>query len=103
MSPTLTFLLITSLLFNFLNGLHDSSNIVATPIASHAMTPRKVLWLAAAANFAGPFLFGVAVAETIGTGITDPVNVTMPVIIAALLSAVVWNVITWWLGIPSSS
>ena len=103
MNPTLIFLLVTSLLFNFLNGLHDSSNIVATPIASHALTPRKVLWLAALANFAGPFLFGVAVAETIGTGITDPVNMTMPVIIAALLSAVIWNVLTWWLGIPSSS
>lgn len=103
MSPTLTFLLVTSLLFNFLNGLHDSSNIVATPIASHAMTPRKVLWLAALSNFVGPFLFGVAVAETIGTGITDPSHITMPVIIAALLSAVIWNLITWWLGIPSSS
>jgi len=103
MSPTLTFLLITSLLFNFLSGQRDSSNIVAMPIASHAMTPRKVLWLAAAANFAGPFLFGVAVAETIGTGITDPANVTMPVIISALLSAVIWNLATWWLGIPSSS
>ncbi len=103
MTPTFTFLLITALLFNFFNGLHDSSNIVATPIASHSMSPRKVLGLAAVANFAGPFLFGVAVAQTIGTGLTDPSNVTMPVIIAALLSAVVWNVITWWLGIPSSS
>jgi PiT family inorganic phosphate transporter len=62
-----------------------------------------MLWTAAAAHFIGPFLFGVAVAETIGTGITDPDNVTMPVIIAAVQAAVIWNIITWYFGIPSSS
>lgn len=103
MSPALIVLLATALLFDFLNGFHDSSNIVATPIASRAMSPRSILWLAAAAHFIGPFLFGVAVAETIGKGLTEPVNVTMPVVIAAMASAVVWNVATWWLGIPASS
>lgn len=103
MSPVFIVLLISALIFDFLNGFHDSSNIVATPIASRAMSPRRVLWLAAAAHFAGPFLFGVAVAETIGTGLTDPIHVTMPVVIAAMQSAVIWNAITWWLGIPSSS
>lgn len=96
-------LLITALIFDFLNGFHDSANIVATPIASRAMSPRKVLWLAAAAHFVGPFLFGVAVAETIGKGLTDPIHVTMPVVIAAMMSAVVWNIVTWYLGIPASS
>ncbi len=103
MSATFIFLLITALFFDFLNGFHDSSNIVATPIASRALPPRLILWLTALAEFAGPFLFGVAVAETIGTGLTDPANVTMPVIIAAMLSAVIWNLMTWWMGIPSSS
>ena len=103
MSPSFIVLLICALLFDFLNGFHDSSNIVATPIASRAMSPRHILWLAAVAHFVGPFLFGVAVAETIGKGLTDPVNVTMPVVIAAMLSAVVWNIVTWWLGIPASS
>lgn len=103
MSPALIILLITALLFDFLNGFHDSSNIVATPIASRALSPRKILWLAAAAEFASPFIFGVAVAETIGIGLTDPQHVTMPVVIAAMLAAVIWNIITWWLGIPSSS
>jgi PiT family inorganic phosphate transporter len=103
MSPVFFVLLATALLFDFLNGFHDSSNIVATPIASRAMSPRGVLLLAAAAHFAGPFLFGVAVAETIGSGLVDPTHVTMPVVIAAMLSAVVWNIVTWWLGIPSSS
>lgn len=103
MSPAFVILLLSALLFDFLNGFHDSSNIVATPIASRALSPRKILWLTAAAEFAGPFIFGVAVAETIGTGLTDPNNVTMPVIIAAMLAAVIWNIMTWWLGIPSSS
>ncbi len=103
MSIAFILLLGTSLVFDFLNGFHDSSNIVATPIASRALSPRKILLLAATAHFAGPFLFGVAVAETIGTGLTDPANVTMPVIVAAMMSAVIWNIITWWLGIPSSS
>jgi PiT family inorganic phosphate transporter len=103
MSFSFILLLITALIFDFLNGFHDSANIVATPIASRAMAPRKVLWLAAIAHFVGPFLFGVAVAETIGKGLTNPVNVTMPVVIAAMLAAVVWNVVTWYLGIPASS
>jgi inorganic phosphate transporter, PiT family len=103
MSFSFFLLLITALIFDFLNGFHDSANIVATPIASRAMAPRRVLWLAAVAHFVGPFLFGVAVAETIGRGLIDPVHVTMPVVIAAMLAAVVWNVVTWYLGIPASS
>jgi PiT family inorganic phosphate transporter len=103
MSITFIVLLVTAVSFDFLNGFHDSSNIVATPIASRAMRPRLVLWLAALMEFLGPFLFGVAVAETIATGLTDPANITMQVVIAAMLSAVAWNIITWWVGIPSSS
>jgi PiT family inorganic phosphate transporter len=103
MSPAFIILLISSLIFDFLNGFHDSSNIVATPIASRAVSPRVMLWTAAVAHFAGPFLFGVAVAETIGTGITDPDNVTMPVVIAAVQASVIWNIVTWYFGIPSSS
>lgn len=102
-SQSFYFLLGIALLFDFLNGFHDSSNIVATPIASRAMPPRRVLGLAAIAHFLGPFMFGAAVAETIGTGLTDPHTITMPIIIAAMISAVMWNLITWWLGIPASS
>lgn len=102
-TPVFILLLACALVFDFLNGFHDSSNIVATVIASRAMRPRVVLWTTAAAHFLGPFLFGVAVAETIGEGLVDPAYVTMPVIIAALLASIMWNIITWWLGIPSSS
>jgi PiT family inorganic phosphate transporter len=92
-----------ALIFDFLNGVHDSSNIVATMIASRAMGPRRALAIAALAEFAGPFLFGVAVAETIGSGIVDEDAVTVPVLIAAVGAAIVWNLLTWFLGIPSSA
>lgn len=103
MSTTLAVLIISALIFDFLNGFHDSSNIVATVIASRAMTPRRALWTTAAAEFAGPFLFGVAVAKTIGEGLVNPAHMTMPVVIAAVIAAIAWNLITWFLGIPSSS
>lgn len=103
MSILLIILIILAIVFNFLNGFHDSSNIVATIISSRAMSPRMALTMTAVAEFCGPFLFGVAVAKTIGEGIVSPGAVSMEAIIAALFSAVLWNVITWLLGIPSSS
>ena len=96
-------LLALALFFDFLNGLHDSSNIVATVIASRAMHPRAALILAALAEVAGPFLFGVAVATTVGDELFAAAALTESVVIAALVSAVVWNLVTWYLGIPSSS
>lgn len=92
-----------ALFFDFLNGLHDSSNVVATIISSRASGPRKALLLAAVAEFCGPFIFGVAVAETIGHDIVDPSSITVTVIFIALLSAIIWNLLTWFFGLPSSS
>lgn len=92
-----------ALLFDFLNGFHDSANVVATMISSRAMTPRAALLIAATANFAGPFIFGVAVAKTVGKEVASPENVTIAVVLAALASACIWNIITWYFGIPSSS
>jgi len=103
----MSFLLIAivaiALLFDFLNGLHDSSNIVATMISSRALSPQKALGMTAMAEFAGPFLFGVAVATTIGSEVVDPVAVSSTVIMAALIGAIVWNLITWYFGWPSST
>lgn len=92
-----------ALVFDFLNGLHDSSNLVATVISSRALRPRVALVLAASAVFVGPFLFGVAVATTIGSSLLVAQAITQTVVMAALISAVIWNLVTWYLGIPSSS
>ncbi len=99
----IVFLIGIALLFDFLNGFHDSSNIVATMISSRAMGPRKALAISTVAHFCGPLLFGVAVATTIGHEVIEPRAVTLTVIFAALLSAIVWNLITWFFGLPSSS
>jgi PiT family inorganic phosphate transporter len=92
-----------AMVFDFLNGMHDSSNIVATMISSRAMAPRAALGMTAVAEFVGPFLFGVAVATTIGSEVVDPAAISSAVIIAALSGAIVWNLITWYFGWPSST
>jgi PiT family inorganic phosphate transporter len=96
-------LIVLAVIFDFLNGFHDSSNIVATMISSRAFRPRVALGVTALAEFTGPFIFGVAVAKTIGHDIVEPGTITVAVIMAALLSAILWNLLTWYLGIPSSS
>jgi len=99
----LPILIASALIFDFLNGFHDSSNLVATMIASRSVSPRRALALSAAAEFSGPFLFGVAVAATVGKGLLDPVAVSLPVVIAAVWAAIGWNLVTWYFGLPSSS
>ena len=96
-------MIVIALIFDFLNGFHDSSNIVATMISSRAFRPRVALGVTAIAEFSGPFIFGVAVAKTIGNDIVEPGTITIAVILTALLSATLWNILTWYLGIPSSS
>ena len=92
-----------ALLFDFLNGVHDSSNIVATMISSRAFRPRAALMMTAVAEFLGPFLFGVAVARTIGDEVAQSSALTLHVLTACLISAILWNLLTWFLGLPSSS
>ncbi|MBK7505595.1 MAG: inorganic phosphate transporter [Bacteroidetes bacterium] len=105
MTPTLLliFLIVISLIFDFLNGFHDSANVVATMISSRAMSGNAALALAAVSNLIGPFLFGVAVANTIGHEVAAPESITIYVVLATLLSASIWNLITWYFGIPASS
>jgi len=103
MPPELIVVILLALVFDFLNGVHDSSNIVATMIASRAFSPRSALALTAVANFLGPFLFGVAVATTIGDEVAQSSALNIDVIIACLIGAIFWNILTWFLGIPSSS
>ncbi|MBE9478983.1 MAG: inorganic phosphate transporter, partial [Chloroflexi bacterium] len=103
MSTMLIVFITLAVVFDFINGFHDSSNIVATVIFSRALPPRVALFLAAISHFIAPFLFGVAVATTIGDELLDVSALTMNVIMAAVVSAIIWNLITWYFGIPSSS
>ena len=96
-------LIVLALVFCFLNGFHDSANIVATQIASRALSGRQALTITAIAVFIGPFLFGVAVATTIGNDVVSGHAISLSVVIAALIAAITWSLLTWWLGLPSSS
>jgi PiT family inorganic phosphate transporter len=89
--------------FAFVNGFHDAANVVATMISTRALEPETAILLAAAAELAGPLLLGTAVARTIGEGIVNPQQITAAVLMAALVSAIAWNLLTWWWGLPSSS
>jgi PiT family inorganic phosphate transporter len=99
----LAVLLASAMIFDFLNGFHDSSNVVATVISSRALRPRVALSMAAIAEFVAPFLFGVAVATTIGKDVIDPSVISPTVVLAAVIASIIWNLVTWWFGIPSSS
>jgi PiT family inorganic phosphate transporter len=92
----------TALFFDFTNGFHDTANAVATSVSTRALTPRQAVTVAALANLAGAFVT-TAVAKTVGQGIIDTGLATNQTILAALLGAITWNLITWWLGLPSSS
>ncbi len=103
MTPIIITVIGLALVFDFLNGIHDSSNVVATMISSRALSPRVALAMTAIANFIGPFIFGVAVADTIGHEVVAADAINNIVLLAALISAIVWNLLTWYLGFPSSS
>jgi len=103
MSQELLIVIGLALIFDFLNGMRDASNIVATMISSRAFSPRVALGITAVAEFLGPFLFGVVVAKTIGDDIVQSSVLTLGVVASALIGAIVWNLITWYFGIPGSS
>ena len=103
MTPLIIAVIALALIFDFLNGVHDSSNVVATMISSRAIPPKAALAMTALANFVGPFIFGVAVANTIGHEIVAAESINTLVLLAALASAIIWNLLTWYLGFPSSS
>jgi inorganic phosphate transporter, PiT family len=92
----------TGVVFDFTNGFHDTANAMATTIATRALRPRVAVGLAAVMNFVGAFL-SVAVAATIAEGIVQQTTITVPIIFAGLVGAILWNVMTWYVGIPSSS
>lgn len=96
-------LIAVALIFDFLNGLHDAANSIATIVSTRVLSPRYAVGWAAFFNFIAFAVFGLHVANTIGTGIVAPSIISDQVIFAALMGAIIWNVITWLAGIPSSS
>ena len=94
--------LLAALAFEYINGFHDTANAIATVVSTKVLTPRQAILLATGANLIGAFM-GEAVAKTIGQGQVDKGVVTMGTILAALLGAIIWNLLTWWFGLPSSS
>jgi PiT family inorganic phosphate transporter len=99
---TLVAVVVVALFFDFTNGFHDTANSIATTVSTRALSPRLAVGLAAILNFAGAFV-SIKVAATIAKGIVDPSVITLDVVLAGLVGAITWNLITWYLGLPSSS
>ena len=98
----LVVVVVLAVTFDYINGFHDTANAIATSVATRALHPRHAILMATAFNFIGAFA-GTAVAKTIGAGLVDETTSTQAVVAAALVGAITWNLITWWLALPSSS
>ncbi len=98
----LLFVVVLAVLFDYINGFHDTANAIATSVATRALRPQVAVLMAAAFNFIGAFA-GTAVATTIGAGLVDEQTTTQAIVAAALIGAIAWNLITWWYSLPSSS
>src|SRR3989344_3496267 len=92
-----------ALIFDFMNGFHDAANSIATIVSTRVLKPHWAVIWAAFFNFVAFLFFGLHVANTIGTGLVNPAIITTNMILAALIGAVIWNIITWYYGLPSSS
>jgi PiT family inorganic phosphate transporter len=96
-------LVIIALIFDYINGFHDAANSIATVVSTRVLSPGQAVVWAAFFNFAAAFVFGTAVAQTVGRGTVDIDIVTLPVIFAGLMGAILWNLLTWWFALPTSS
>ena len=96
-------LIVVALVFDYINGFHDAANSIATVVSTRVLTPGKAVVWAAFFNFVAAFTFGTAVAKTVGSGLVDISIVTFAVIFAGLVGAIVWDLITWYYGLPTSS
>jgi PiT family inorganic phosphate transporter len=97
------FIIAIALVFDFINGMHDSANSIATVVSTRVLSPFQAVFWAAFFNFVAAFSFGTAVAKTMGQGLIDVSVVNSDVVLGGLLGAIVWNILTWYFGIPSSS
>ncbi|MBI5527890.1 MAG: inorganic phosphate transporter [Deltaproteobacteria bacterium] len=96
-------MILVALVFDFINGFHDAANSIATVVSTRVLSPQLAVLWAAFFNFVAAFMFETRVASTIGKGVVDPGAITLAVVTAGLLGAIVWDLITWWLGLPTSS
>ncbi|MFZ4441295.1 MAG: inorganic phosphate transporter [Syntrophales bacterium] len=96
-------LVLLALVFDFINGFHDAANSIATVVSTRVLKPQHAVLWAAFFNFIAAFFFDTRVASTIGKGVVNPMSITLAVVAAGLVGAITWNLITWWLGLPSSS
>src|SRR3954453_12927157 len=103
LTTLIIFFVFLPLVFDFLNGFHDAANSIATIVSTRVLTPSQAVVWAAFFNFVAAFLFGTTVAATIGKGLIDPKVVDVYVVFGGLLGAIVWNIITWLLALPTSS
>jgi inorganic phosphate transporter, PiT family len=94
---------IAALAFDYINGFHDTANAIATVVSTRVLSPRDAILMATVLNFAGAYWSGGKVAKTVSSGLVDPTGITQTVVLAAIMGAIVWNLITWYYGIPSSS
>src|SRR6476620_8762688 len=97
------FIIIIALVFDYTNGMHDAANSIATVVSTRVVSPGVAVAWAAFFNFVAAFAVGTAVAKTISKGLIDPSIVAHDVLVAALCGAIVWNLVTWFLGLPRSS
>jgi inorganic phosphate transporter, PiT family len=103
MEPLIVVTFVAALGFDYVNGFHDAANSIATVVTTRVLSPRLAVAWAAFFNFVAVFVLGTGVAMTVGKGVVNPESITVPVIFSALVGAIIWNVLTWWYGLPSSS
>jgi PiT family inorganic phosphate transporter len=102
-APVIVLIILVALVFDFLNGFHDAANSIATVVSTRVLSPQKAVVWAAFFNFVAAFVLGTHVAKTLGSGMIDLSVVTQDVVLAGLVGAIAWNLITWYYGIPVSS
>src|SRR4051812_30461566 len=103
MLTLIIFIIFVALVFDFLNGFHDAANSIATIVSTRVLTPSQAVAWAAFFNFVAAFVFGTKVAGTIGKGLIHPEDVEVYVVVGGLVGAIIWNIITWILALPTSS
>src|SRR5438477_1382293 len=96
-------ILVVAFIFDFINGFHDAANSIATVVSTRVLSPSAAVVWAAFWNFVAAFVFGTAIAKTVGKGLIDITIVDSTVVLAGLLGAIIWDLVTWWLGLPTSS